>query len=123
MRRPSALLALALLSGCTLLLPGRADKAASFAPFEGETISGVPLARYLRLRSCAIVSNPQVVTGAAQPEVEADGCGTAIPIAADGYLLTAAHCIAAPPSFVLVEVGGRMGLVEARVVWAGDPDG
>jgi S1-C subfamily serine protease len=127
------LLALALLlslaaGGCTLLLPSRADKAASFTPFDGETVSGVPLARLLRQRTCAIVNLPEAATASALiatadgSDLEVESFGTAIAIAEDGYFLTAAHCLAPRPSYVLVRLEGRLALVRVRVVWKGDPD-
>ena len=84
------------------------EKEASFELHRGALIGTVPVADYLRSRTALLLRSIRVtgVTlegGSLQIKGEGvsgapGGVGAAIPIAADGYYLTAAHCISGHPT-------------------------
>jgi S1-C subfamily serine protease len=123
MRSPIAALALALVAaaGCTFLLPSRDDKRVSFAPYEATRVAGEPLAGFLRARVCPLLGEARIVTrtAAGRVTVESNGAGSAVPIALDGYLLTAAHCLAGPTASALLQVDDGPRVMPLRVVWRG----
>jgi serine protease Do len=133
----------ALLAGAGLLLTACStaytpeEKEASFRAHRESRVDGVPLADYLRARTALLLRSIRVaevtlqgpslnVKGEAVPGPPG-GLGTAIPVTADGYYVTAAHCLSgleggAPASLVsLVVTNGRdIRHGPARLVWMSD---
>src|SRR5947209_8674285 len=122
--RSLAFAALLLATGCaSLLLPSDGDRARSWKPFVAEHVGDDSLGDYIAKR-CALVIRSIVsikpVSGGFV--IEESGVGTAIAIAPDGYLLTAAHCVTDPHPHVIYTTFEGQRIAPARVVWSGDPD-
>jgi S1-C subfamily serine protease len=123
------------------------EKEVSFQAHREARVDGVPMADYLRARTALLLRSIRVteatvqgtsllIKGEAIPGAPG-GLGTAVPVSADGYYLTAAHCVSGQPPdpgrFVVPEDGLAkivMSIVvtnghdirrgPARLVWVSD---
>ncbi|QDV09561.1 hypothetical protein Poly30_51190 [Planctomycetes bacterium Poly30] len=109
----------ALLTGCRSASPQ--SKADSFAQFQGQDVDGAPLPEFLAARTARILIS---LRETAEPNVyRSEATAAAVPISADGYLLTAAHALdrdSLPSSYVLLS--GTQRPLHFRVVWDGFRD-
>jgi len=123
--------AIALLwSGC-VYAPTSAERSASFAPYASARIGDQPVRDFLRDRFAFIAGGKGVVLSWPDPDHRhlvlngVIGLGSAAAVDRRGYFLTAAHCVAEPGPFYLLEVDrdGKYGFSPLRVVWHGDVKG
>ena len=83
------------------------EKEASFRLHREARVDGVPLADYLRARTALLLRSIRVTEVALEGRslrIKGEavsgapgGLGTAVPVSADGYYLTAAHCVSGRP--------------------------
>jgi S1-C subfamily serine protease len=114
-------------AGC-VRTPTAAQREASFRPFVAERVDETDLRDYVAPRTVALFSGPGVGWLRSDDGRRAlavfgpYASGTGSVVSADGYVLTAAHCLIGDPVFAMFEAGsdGRRGATEARVVWRGD---
>jgi S1-C subfamily serine protease len=104
-------------------LPTLAEQDASFRPFAATRVGDVDLERFLRQRTgplfCGADVRPVTATaGEVVVQLDFDYGGSAVVLSADGYLLTAAHCIHERPGIGIVAAEGFR-VLPARVVWKG----
>jgi S1-C subfamily serine protease len=105
---------------------------ASFARHRSTEIAGVRLEQFLRCRTAMVMAGPRTLE-VADPAAPLDGRtgfrsdaesparasrGCAAALSADGYFLTAAHCLAAGPAHVVIEIDGWIRAAPARTVWS-----
>ncbi len=103
----------------------------SLAAWQGKTIQGAPATDYAELRTAVLVPRRSPVLIAFQPESQTYhvqvrrgrrgmSLGSAAAISADGYYLTAAHCVEdGPLQLVALGADRRPHAVPARLVWRG----
>jgi len=120
------------LGGC-VHLASRQQKEASFAPFAAGSIGGTNLREFLEQRTGVIVAGAEPIgvetrgdeVGVTlRPPTRGRGgidIGSATAISADGYYLTARHCVRLAPLYLLLPGADRPKIVAARLVWKG-PD-
>ncbi len=110
---------LAFLTGCRNASPQ--SKADSFAPFQDKEVDTTPLAEFISARTARLLISLRATP---DPKVyKSEIAATAVPISADGYLLTAAHAIdpdSLPSSYVMFP--GTKRPLPFRVVWDGFRD-
>ena len=120
-----AVCVLGALGGCSFRRPFQ-ERTAAVAAVTGREVSGTLLLDFMRARSGFIIHSVKTISPPA-----GDGQATALPTSVSfmfagtaaaidrrGYYLTAAHVISTTPVAVVTH-DGRM--LEARVVWRGDP--
>lgn len=115
-----------MLAGCAHLASSR-EKRESFQPFQSVTVAGAPLSDFLRQRSGVLISGAQPVLLHSNPgeidlrlrTISHDGfdVGSITAIAADGYYLTASHCVPRQPLYVVLDSPGGPKVLPARLVW------
>jgi S1-C subfamily serine protease len=102
---------------------GRAERDASFHPFEKSSIGGVALGLFIARRTAIVASDVSQVTSAT---FEVSGLGGAAAISSDGYFVTAAHCLGRDHARVRLNAYDPdlqvWRWLPARVVWSGAPD-
>jgi S1-C subfamily serine protease len=128
------LAALLVIGGCAHLAT-QEEKQSSFKPFAAARVGREMLGDFLEARTAIVVAGaePILITDRAQEmdvrlrSVGNGGVniGSAAAISADGYFLTAAHCVAGEPLYLLYAYPGTPKIVKARLVWkysdASDP--
>ena len=150
MRRPATpawwvLAACAGLGACDTLPPGDpppggqgAGQTAGIEEWRGRTIGGEPLLQSTMLHTAIMLTGWDSIEVASQSDEsgtvtarvdfisksEGAAYGSAVPVAKDGYFLTAGHCVDGQhPTLVTFEIkAGNYHMVkaDARVIWRGD---
>lgn len=130
-RRFLALSLCACLLGC-VHLASHEEKIASFKPFSHSRIGNQTLQEYLEARTAVLIAGAKPISvtprdgaiGVELMPVGTDGkvdIGSATAVAADGYFLTAAHCLHRQPVFLVISTPtGPRGVI-CRVVWRPPP--
>lgn len=126
--RPCIFLACSVVAGCTHIATTQ-ERIASFAPYADTRIAGEPVPAFLFARVAFLISGAEVKT-----EKAIDGqiagaelivgnpdhlaFGSATPIDRRGYFLTAAHCVANEPVYLMsTGTNGQKSVARASVVW------
>jgi S1-C subfamily serine protease len=121
-------LPLLLLSTGCVHLATQEEKEASFRPYLDVHVGAVPLRDFLEARTAVLVAGAEpleVVTekdevGVKLKPADPDGAvdvGSASALSADGYYLTAAHCVHRTPVFLVIPTPAGPQAYPARIVW------
>jgi S1-C subfamily serine protease len=113
--------------GCAHLA-SREEKEISFKPFAQRRVGNQTLADYIEQRTAVLVAGARPLgikvqgdqVGVELKPTAADGkvdVGSATAVGADGYFLTAAHCIRREPVFLVVPLALGPQAFTCRVVW------
>ena len=108
------------------------ERERSFAPFQELKIGGASLTRHLRERSAFVIAVdsvhldkvPEIQTSEGKLALRTSKhfkLSSACAIDRRGYLITAAHCLQKERVLVGIPQDGGTAIVEARVVFKGDP--
>jgi S1-C subfamily serine protease len=124
----AAFLVLLLLTGCASD-PTPVQRAESFRALANTVVDDLPIQEFVALRTAHLISIDSEKTTTTETDgheriakVRILGACTAVAIAHDGYLLTAAHCADKPLIVALpANSDGRRILTTARVVYQGKP--
>ncbi|MBA3707260.1 MAG: trypsin-like peptidase domain-containing protein [Planctomycetes bacterium] len=103
-----------------LHFPSPESQAATFTPYEDLAIGGTPVRRFLRDRKVVLFTDVKKITEVPGGgfSVLNDYVACAVPLSADGYLLTVSHAIH-DPVYALVADHERPHLIKAAIVWDG----
>jgi S1-C subfamily serine protease len=123
----AALLSVLVGGGCAHLATPE-EKEVSYRRFLSAKVDGKDLGEFLAQRSAIIIAGAEPVVVATRQHdvdirlqpVEKDGfdLGSASEITADGYFLTAAHCVRRRPLYLLLPMPASERITPARLVWS-----
>src|SRR5437016_5210550 len=124
LRRGRTIIALviALLAGC-YHFPTAEERAASFESLASTRVLDVPIRDFVAARTAHLINVDSLETSTDRQghvylkSIRITGAATAVAIAHDGYLLTAAHCASSPVVAVLPAREGETNFARARVVY------
>src|SRR5437870_4972570 len=117
--RTTIALLIALLAGC-YRFPTAAERSASFEFLASSRVHEVPIRDFVAQRTAHLINVDSLETSTDRKghlylrSIRITGAATAVAIAHDGYLLTAAHCASSPVIAVLPSRDGEASFARAR---------
>ena len=122
--RTILVLLVALALGC-YRFPSAEERAASFQSLASTRVNNVPIQDFVEKRTAHLINVDSLQTSTDREghvylkSIRITGAATAVAIAHDGYLLTAAHCASTPVVAVLPARENEPNFARARIVYLG----